>query len=416
MMRRLGFPDASHHKALVLGLAIDALGSGVFMPASIVYFLVTTDVGTAGVGLALSVAAVAAVPFVLLSGVLVDRFGPKRVILAGNLISAVAFTSFLWAHSFWSIVAVEALAALGLSVFWSAFSPLVASATPEGEREVWFGFLGALRNVGFALGGLVAGLAMTVGTVAAYRTLVLANAASYLLAFAALARVPHGAAPEASHPADAGASVGWGVLLRDRGYLALVGVNTAAALCTLTLNVAIPVYVIDVLGLPGWVSGALFALNTLMIGFGQGLVVRRMDGHTRAIIVILSFALYAVGFLALAASATLPAAWAVTGIMLSVTVYTLGELLGGPPMSAAAVDAAPVAYRGRYLSAYQLSWVGAGIIAPALYLALLDHDRFSLWGLLVGVAALGAIAIRLLAARLPAARAVVTSAAAGAGP
>ena len=56
-MRRLGFPDASHHKALVLGLAIDALGSGVFMPASIVYFLVTTDVGTAGVGLALSVAA-----------------------------------------------------------------------------------------------------------------------------------------------------------------------------------------------------------------------------------------------------------------------------------------------------------------------------------------------------------------------
>ena len=28
-----------------------------------------------------------------------------------------------------------------------------------------------------------------------------------------------------------------------------------------------------VLGLPGWVPGAVFTINTVMIGFGQGLVV-----------------------------------------------------------------------------------------------------------------------------------------------
>lgn len=211
MLRRLGFPDASRHRALVIGIGIDALGSGVFMPVSILYFLMTTDVGKARVGLAISLAALAAVPFVLLAGTLVDRFGAKRVVLAGNLIQAGAFTGYLWADSFWSIVAVETLAALGQSAFWSAYSPLVAASTPAGEREIWFGFLGALRNVGFAVGGLASGIAVTIGTDAAYHAVVVLNAASYVLAFCVLLRVSGGERPAAAwHDEGTAPPSGWG--------------------------------------------------------------------------------------------------------------------------------------------------------------------------------------------------------------
>lgn len=411
MLRRLGFPDASRHRALVIGIGIDALGSGVFMPVSILYFLMTTDVGKARVGLAISLAALAAVPFVLLAGTLVDRFGAKRVVLAGNLIQAGAFTGYLWADSFWSIVAVETLAALGQSAFWSAYSPLVAASTPAGEREIWFGFLGALRNVGFAVGGLASGIAVTIGTDAAYHAVVVLNAASYVLAFCVLLRVSGGERPAAAwHDEGTAPPSGWGVLLRDRGYLTLVVGNAFYALCTVSLNIAMPVYAIDVLGLPGWTSGALFVVNTVLIGLGQGLTVRRMHGHQRHRIVSLAFTMYAVGFLALAAIGTLPVAVASLAILGAVALYTLGELLGGPPLSAASVEAAPEAYRGRYLSAYQLSWVSAGIIAPALYLALLGHGHFSVWGVLIAFAMAGAVLMRALAPHLPAARAVVTSA------
>lgn len=411
MLRRLGFPDFSHHKALVTGVGIDALGSGVFMPVSILYFLMTTEVGKAQVGLAMSIAAALAVPFVLAVGGLVDRHGAKTIILAGNVLQAVAFVGYLWAQDFWTIVAVQALASLGQSAFWGAYSPLVAASTPPDQREVWFGFLGALRNVGFAIGGLASGIVVTIGTSAAYHAVVLVNAFSYVLAFAALAKVPGGrAASDGPQDADAPAHGGWGVLARDGRYLGLVGANAAYALCTVSLNIAIPVYAIDVLKLPGWVSGALFVVNTLMVGFGQGLIVRRMDGHRRHQIVILGFVLYAAGFLALAASGTLPVALATAAIPVSVAIYTLGELLGGPPLSAAAVDGAPERLRGRYLSAYQLSWVASGIIAPALYLALLAHDRFSVWATLIGIAALGCVGLRALAPRMPAASAVVTSA------
>ena len=37
-----------------------------------------------------------------------------------------------------------------------------------------------MRNVGFAVGGLLSGLAITIGTDAAYEAVVIANAASYV--------------------------------------------------------------------------------------------------------------------------------------------------------------------------------------------------------------------------------------------
>lgn len=42
-----------------------------------------------------------------------------------------------------------------------------------------------------------------------------------------------------------------------------------------------PVHATTVLGLPGWVTGAVFTINMVMVGFGQGLVVRAMTGAVR---------------------------------------------------------------------------------------------------------------------------------------
>ena len=53
---------------------------------------------------------------------------------------------------------------------------------------MWFGFLRALRNVGFAVGGVLAGVALTIGTDAAYQAVVVANAASYVAGLRAAAR------------------------------------------------------------------------------------------------------------------------------------------------------------------------------------------------------------------------------------
>ena len=70
-------------------------------------------------------------------------------------------------------------------------------------------------------------------------------------------------------------------MLADRPYLLLVLAQVGYSLPMMILNFALPVYVVTILDLPGWVTGLVFTLNCLMVGFGQGLVVTSLTGRVR---------------------------------------------------------------------------------------------------------------------------------------
>ena len=79
MLSRLGFPAVGRHRAFVSALAIDALGGGIWMPLSLLYFLRQTDLTLVELGLVITVANLGVVPFVPVIGRLVDRLGPKAL-------------------------------------------------------------------------------------------------------------------------------------------------------------------------------------------------------------------------------------------------------------------------------------------------------------------------------------------------
>lgn len=64
---------------------IDALGSGLFLPFSVLFFTATTPLGLQEIGLALSTAAIVRLPVTPVSGMLTDRIGPKRAVIISNL-------------------------------------------------------------------------------------------------------------------------------------------------------------------------------------------------------------------------------------------------------------------------------------------------------------------------------------------
>ena len=391
MLHRLGFPSVGPHRRFVTAIGIDAVGSGVFMPVSMLYFLAVTPLTLVEVGLAISVASLLSLPAGPWIGTLVDRIGAKRILLVGNALQAVGFVAYLVAESFPAVLAWTIVVTLGRTAFWGAYGNIVATISAPGERERWFGFLGALRNVGFAIGGLASGAAITVGTELAFGVVVAANAASYAVALWLLLAVP-GTTPQ-HHESLPGS---WATVLRDRPYRLLVVAQVGYSLPMMILNFALPVYAVTVLGLPGWVVGVVFTVNCLMVGLCQGLVVNALTGRVRFRVLLLTQVAFAASYLVFLGVGTLGVLAASLVLVLGGMVYTVAELMGGPVLGALSAEAAPEHLRGRYLSLVQLAWNLSSTVAPVLFAWLLERGEAPLWLVMLGVAGVSTlVALRL---------------------
>ncbi|MGI8646347.1 MAG: MFS transporter [Nocardioides sp.] len=405
MLQRLGFPSIGPHRRFVTAIAVDALGSGVFMPLSMLYFLAVTPLSLLQVGLAISLASAASLPAGPALGALVDRLGAKKVLLAGNALQAIGFFAYLVTESFVAVLLWTVVVTLGRTAFWGSYGNIVTAISLPGERERWFGFLGALRNVGFAVGGLASGVAISLGTDFAFQAVVAVNAASYVFAFWLLLAVPD-PRPAGTHASLPGS---WAAVLADRPYRLLVAAQIGYSMPMMILNFALPVYVVTVLGLPGWVTGVVFTVNCLMIGFGQGLVVNRLTGRVRYKILLFTQAVFAASYVVFLGASVL-SVWVATAVLiLGGIVYTLAELTGGPVLAATAAEAAPDHLRGRYLSMIQLAWNLSGTIAPVLFAWLLERGPEPIWLLMLALAGLFSLITLRLGTLMPQAAAPVTN-------
>lgn len=392
------------HRRFVTAIVADTVGSGLFMPLTLLYFLAMTDLSLVQIGSAMSLSALLTMPGAFVIGSLVDRFGPRRMMLAGNLIQAVGMLAYLWADSLVAVALWTTLLNVGRQSFWGSFGNVVTAISAPGERELWFGFLQAVRNLGYSVGGVLAGIALQVGTDLAYQSVVVLNAVTFVVAFFLLLDVPD---HRVAHAADAPVE-GWGVVLRDRAYLRLVIGQLGFVAGMMVLNFALPVYAAEMIHLPGWVVGAIFTINTALVGLGQGLVVRRMTGQVRARMMGLAQLVFVASYAMFVVAGWLPVWLAVTVMLVGAAVYTFGELTGGPVLSATAAEAAPDHLRGRYLGLFQLSWGVGGAVAPVAFTWLLAHGQTTTWWVLTLVALASAAYLQTLPRTLPAAGLRVT--------
>jgi MFS family permease len=156
------------------------------------------------------------------------------------------------------------------------------------------------------------------------------------------------------------------------------------------------------------VTGAVFTVNTVMVGLGQGLVVRAMTGRVRWRVLVLTNLVFAASFLILLGANWLSMGLATAVVLGGSILYTLGELLGGPVHGALSAEAAPEHLRGRYLSLIQLAWNIASTVAPVSFAWLLDRGPTPIWLGLVAVGVLGALLSARLGSVMPLAAVRVT--------
>jgi len=381
----LGLPRTRGRLPLVAAQAVDALGTGLFLPFAVVYFHAAKAIPLTSVGAALSAAALLALPAGLLAGPLVDRFGPRRVVVGADLLRVLTFTGYVFAESLWQLVVLAALTFWGEGLFWPASGALVAQVADDGQRARWYAMERTLRNVGLGLGGLVGGVLVGWGGTGGYTAIVLLNAVSFLVGAALVASWRRGAADPparaARGPAPAG---GYRAVLADRAFRRVLVTVFVFALCDLALTVLLSAYVLDALRLPAWQPGVLFAVNTVLVVLAQTVVAGRVERFGKARTLQVAAAVWAVSFLVFAVvplTAPLPA-FAV--LAAATAVFTAAELLQAPTSSALTVALAPAPLRGRYLGLEELLWGVARVLAPVTFTALLAGGPQLPWLVLAG--------------------------------
>ena len=149
---------AARRRGLYTVFAVTFLmNAGFFLiiPLVSVHYVDKLGWAAAYIGLVLAVRQFAQQGLTVFGGALADRFGPKRLILAGVLIRAVSFVIMGYAAVPWLLMLSGFLAAIGGALFDAPQRATLAALAPEEQLSELYGRLGILQNVARTIGPLI---------------------------------------------------------------------------------------------------------------------------------------------------------------------------------------------------------------------------------------------------------------------
>ncbi|MEV4646273.1 MFS transporter [Saccharopolyspora sp. NPDC049357] len=340
--------------ALLVALGVDDFGSGLFLPLALVYATRVVGIPLALAGIV--VAAGTLVGFLVppVAGRLVDRVGPRTVVIAAQLMQALGALSYLVADG----VAVTFLAAImlaaGLQLFYCALFSLIADVYGEGAKDRPFAIVGMVRSACFGLGALAGGGLLSTLGATGLRLMVGVNALSFIacaLVLALLVQAAHASrdSQQATEPGSRG-------VLQDRPFLMFIAVTALLALASDFFLVGVPVYVLEQLTGPAWLPGLMLALLTASLSIGGTAAVRATRYLARTTTLAISAGLYVVWCLMSLAAVFITPAWLPAFLLSATLLQAAAALLSATRVNALAEAAAPPEMRGRYLATFQYAF------------------------------------------------------------
>ncbi|MER7246425.1 MFS transporter [Kribbella sp. NPDC000426] len=392
----LGLPNVRGRVPLLAGLAIDSFGGGCAGPLLLLFFNKVAGIQLGTAGLMLTIATLFSIAAPAAVGVVIDRVGPRNIVVAAQFAQGLAFTGFFFGRSIWVLFLCSLVTTTGQRVFWSAIFSLLADVADEGERDKWFGLGGMMQAGGLALGALVAGWLLAIGGDTPFLVAMAVNAVTFYVAGLLLLRL------HPSHHERTTQDGGPAPLLRkDKTFLVLIGANTLLALCTMMLGVGVPVYVTEALTVPKWLVGVLIAATSVVLATGQTLVVRHTERRRRTNVMVVAGITYAVWAVLMALQIHIPAGWVVPVLVLATACYAFADVLHAATNNALSAAVSPVVGRGKYLSYWQYSFAFASVLAPGFFAQLFEVHHELPWVALAGLALVASLTIYVLARVAP---------------
>ena len=373
------------------------------LPFLVLYLTRELGFSLARAGSMLAVYGASAIVFGPIGGRLSDRIGALPVMRVSLIASGLVLLLFPLAKSFAAVAAMTVLWAGCAEMFRPASLAAITHVVAPEQRRQAFALNRLAINLGMSIGPALGGFLATVS----FRAMFAVDAVTTLLAGTLLAVTPWRAfsGVNSEAPNRQGSRIGPATILHDGRFLVFLGAVILVGIVFFQHESALPLYLVQYLHLSPAFYGMLFTINTLLIvGLEVPIITATAHWPNRRSLAI-GCLLFAIGFGALGLIAS-PA-----GVIATVVVWTFGEMLLFPAMSAHMAEIAPENRRGAYMGAYSMSLSISLTIGPWMgtqLLALLGPVR--VWFVMF---ALGALAAQLMVFSVPRRRQRYVAVAAG---
>ena len=342
---------------LALATLVNRAGTMV-IPFLALHFTRNLGFSAGQAGLALAVYGIVSLLTSPFAGRLADRVGSQRIL---------TLSLFLGGLGFWVLPLLRTLPqVLGGMVVLSAVSEAMRPATLALVSDL---APPELRRQAFALNRLAINLGMSVGpalggflAARSFQTLFWVDGATSIAAALVLLLFPLRVGVVESH---AGAPPSLGAIA-DRRLRYVILCLLPVLLVFFQHEGAMPVWMVEDLGMPTQNFGLLFTVNTLLIVFLEV----RLNGLTAywspARSLSVGSALCTIGFGALA---FLTSYW---GVLATVVIWTFGEMILFPSTAAYVSELAPPSRRGEYMGFYSMTFGIGFTLGPWAGLSVLE--------------------------------------------
>jgi MFS family permease len=367
-------------RRIIFGICLNAIGGGMTLSLLLVYLHDMRGFTNTFGGLLLAYGSIVSIIASTPMGALVDRIGPKRVMIGGLLLNSAAAFSLSQVHThFQAIITITFLNIAGQAI-WPSQSVILTRVTPEKDRPKIFGFNFMLLNLGLGMGGLLSSLIIQRGDLLSFQIMYWVDASTFLLYLLIVLSLRgenvNRYIPKADEP-----KTGSYKDLFEIKPLMLLGI-AGIILFTFgygTIQAGIPVFATQFLGLsPKWL-GIIFGVNTISIVLFQPLVMRILEKFSRYVALISIGLVWALSWIFVGVAPYLPLFASGVALSLSQFVFAVGEMIQAPTIPTLANELAPEHIRGRANAWMSLQWSVSGVLGPAITGLMLGADLATAW-------------------------------------
>lgn len=367
-------------RKMVLGICLNAIGGGMTLSLLLVYLHDMRGFTNTFGGFLLAWGAIVSIIASTPMGALVDRIGPKKVMIVGLLLnSAAAFSLAFVTTQLQVILALTAINIAGQAI-WPSQSVVLTRVTPEENRSKIFGLNFMLLNLGLGLGGLIGSLIIQEGSLRSFQWMYWIDAATFLIYLAIILSL-HGEGLDKYEPkADEPEQGTYRDLLKIKP-LVLLGTG-GIILFTFgygVIQAGVPIFATQFLGLsPKWL-GLIFGVNTIAIFTLQPLVMRILERYSKYNALIAIGIIWSASWIFVGIAPALPLVASGLALCMSQLVFAIGEMVQAPVIPTLANELAPEHIRGRANAFMSLQWSISGVAGPAITGLMLGADQPTLW-------------------------------------